>query len=174
MRLLDKNVGVHKDRPWSSSVDNDNASRPDDDGPRLQRSPRSRVFKGAHAAFNHEFSSVPCTVKDLSDTGAKIIFEDGFLVPDKFTLFIEVDGIKIDCERVWTKGRSCGVRFTGAANRTGLGRPQIIDHYDAHGDGAASDTPMSSQNALSDPGRTSSGQSLKRPHSLGHFGKRGR
>lgn len=155
-------------------MDNDKASRPAEDGLQPERSLRSRVFKGALAVFNHEFSSVPCTVKDLSETGAKIVFEDGFILPDRFTLFIEVDGIKIDCERVWAKGRTCGVRFTGMANRTGIGRPQIIEHYDAHGDDGSSESQVPSRNAGSDPGPAFGARSVKRPQASGHFGKRGR
>lgn len=90
-----------------------------------------RVFKGAHAAFNQEHSAVPCIVRDLSDSGAKIEFNLGWIVPSHFTLFIELDGFKVECEKIWHRGDLYGVRFTGPKIPTEVVRKQRVDLYDA-------------------------------------------
>lgn len=97
----------------------------------VERSRRTRVFKGAHAAFNQEHSAVPCVVRDLSETGAKIEFNLGWIVPTHFTLFVELDGFKVECEKVWHRGDLYGVRFTGPKMPTEVVRKQRVDLYDA-------------------------------------------
>lgn len=97
----------------------------------VERPRRMRVFKGAHAAFNQEHSAVPCVVRDLSETGAKIEFNLGWIVPSHFTLFVELDGFKVECEKVWHRGDLYGVRFTGPRVPTELVRKQRVDLYDA-------------------------------------------
>jgi len=97
----------------------------------VERARRMRVFKGAHAAFNQEHSAVPCIVRDLSDTGAKVEFSLGWIVPSNFTLFIELDGFKVECEKVWHRGDLYGVRFTGPRMPSEVVRKQSVGLYDA-------------------------------------------
>lgn len=97
----------------------------------VDRARRMRVFKGAHAAFNQEHSAVPCIVRDLSDSGAKIEFSLGWIVPSHFTLFVELDGFKVECEKVWHRGDLYGVRFTGPRIPTDVIRKQRVDLYDS-------------------------------------------
>ncbi|MAZ84278.1 MAG: hypothetical protein CME90_11820 [Hoeflea sp.] len=156
--MLWKRTTIHPPRPVKVKV----PARPQ----------RARVLKGAHAAFNHEFSAVPCTVRDLSETGAKVHFEDGFIVPDRFTLFVEVDGIKVDCERVWLKGQNCGVRFIGPVTRTRAARPQVISRYDTtdSDDGAS----QAASGQTDEGGFAGGGRPARRPQGASHFGKRER
>ena len=42
-----------------------------------RRSSRNKVLKGAHVAFNNEFSAIPCTVRNVSETGARLVIEGG-------------------------------------------------------------------------------------------------
>lgn len=94
--------------------------------PPTQRPARSRVLKGAHAAFNNEFSAIPCKVRNLSETGARIVFEGGWFVPDRFMLHVDIDGYKVECERVWQKGSECGAHFLGEKIKTGEARQQVL------------------------------------------------
>ena len=98
----------------------------DGSGPADARAARSKVLKGAHAAFNQEFSAIPCTLRNLSGSGARLIFEGGWFVPDRFTLHVDIDGYKVECERVWQKGSECGVRFVGEKIMTGKARQQVL------------------------------------------------
>lgn len=93
---------------------------------RPPRAARSKVLKGALIAFNQEFSAIPCTIRNISDTGAQLIVEGGWFIPDRFTLHVDVDGFKVECERVRHKGSECGVRFVGDRIRTGSRRQQVL------------------------------------------------
>lgn len=115
----------------------DDIERKRDEADASERALRTRVLKGAHAAFNQEFSAIPCVVRDMSDTGARLQFDEGWFVPPLFTLFVEVDGFKVECERVWHKGSSCGVRFLGDKVRIGSHRPQVLKPYHDDGDDPA-------------------------------------
>lgn len=98
----------------------------DPDADDRARALRTRVLKGAHAAFNQEFSAIPCTLRDISATGAHVVFEGGWFVPDRFMLHVDIDGYKIECERVWQKGSECGVRFVSERLVTGKARQQVL------------------------------------------------
>ena len=92
-------------------------------------SDRKRVLKGAHIAFNDEFSSVECVIRNLSETGAYIVVKDGILVPNQFVLHSELDGFKVECEIMWRKANTFGVRFTGEKVSIVKTRTQIVKHY---------------------------------------------
>ena len=108
----------------------DNSVKPNDEKPMSERARRMRVLKAAHAGFNNQFSAVPCVVRDMSDTGARIEFDLGWIVPSQFTLYIELDGLKVNCEKIWSRGKIHGVRFIGEKTRTKENRKQIIENYD--------------------------------------------
>jgi hypothetical protein len=112
-------------------MEDDNATPTDDAAATAERPRRIRVLKGGQAAFNQEHSAVPCIVRDLSETGAKIEFNLGWIVPETFTLFVELDGFKVECAKVWHKGSIYGVRFIGPRMPTELARKQRVDLYDA-------------------------------------------
>ncbi len=87
---------------------------------------RQRVLKAAVAAFNQEFSTYPCIVRNISDTGAKLEFADPTQVPSSFVLHVELDGFKVECERVWQHGHDCGVRFIGERKPIRVMRTQVL------------------------------------------------
>lgn len=89
--------------------------------------PRRRVLKGAHAAYNDRYCSIPCAVRDISATGARIRSEGSVNIPDTFDLIIDLDGLEAACEVVWRKGSDIGVRFIGAPRRTTPTRRQAIE-----------------------------------------------
>lgn len=90
------------------------------------RAARTKVLKGAFIAFNHDYSAIPCTIRNISDAGAQLVVEGGWFIPDRFTLHVDVDGLKVECERIWQKGSECGVRFAGERIRTGSPRQQVL------------------------------------------------
>ncbi len=112
---------------------NDVPDSQDKSSPELkQRAARKRAFKGAYAIFNNEFSEVPCTLRDESEVGAKLKFENGWWIPDRFTLFVELDGYKVECEKVWHKGSVYGVRFIGPKELIAAPRRQKVDFSSIH------------------------------------------
>jgi len=91
-----------------------------------QRPSRHKVLKGAHVAFNSEFSAVPCTIRNMSETGSRIVVEGGWFIPELFMLHVDIDGYKVECKRVWQRGSECGVRFIGEKIKTGKARQQVL------------------------------------------------
>lgn len=91
-----------------------------------RRSPRRRIFKGAWAAFNDRHCSIPCTVRDISETGARLLAEGTVNVPDTFELIVDLDGTEANCEVVWRKGKEIGVKFIGAPRMVTPRRIQTV------------------------------------------------
>ncbi|MGE0627765.1 MAG: PilZ domain-containing protein [Hyphomicrobiaceae bacterium] len=88
--------------------------------------PRRRLLKGAVAAFNSRHCSIPCTVRDISDTGARLRSDASVTIPDHFELIIDLDGVEADCEVVWRRDHDLGVRFVTPPRKVGARRQQIV------------------------------------------------
>jgi hypothetical protein len=72
--------------------------------------PRHRVSKAAQIDYGGD--KTPCTVRDLSVTGAAIELSDLMApVPKSFTLVLPEDKLKLPCRVVWRKGFRMGVAF---------------------------------------------------------------
>ncbi len=87
---------------------------------------RVRVLKSGHAAINSGFTSFRVLIRDLSETGAKLVSEEVHNLPSQFTLHVELDGFQVDCECVWREGHIYGVRFTGKKQPTKVMRNQVV------------------------------------------------
>jgi len=130
------------------------------------RAVRSKVLKGGRIAFNAEFSAIPCTIRNISDTGAQLIVEGGWFIPDRFTLHVDIDGFKVDCQRVRQKGSECGVRFISERTLTGKPRQQVLTPESGlQQETAPKPGPDRSETGLATPSRTRPG---------GGFGRRTR
>jgi PilZ domain len=74
------------------------------------------VFPGGMAA------SIPCTIADLSGTGARLLMKDGWVNPfrgvssirETFTLVMRMDRMQVECEIVRIDDTTIGVRFISA------------------------------------------------------------
>jgi PilZ domain len=95
--------------------------------PERRQAPRRRVLKGAIVAFNDRRSTLPCTVRDISDTGARLRI-DGFInAPDTFDLIIEIDGLEVPCEVVSRKAGEVAVRFVSPPHMVPARRAQVVN-----------------------------------------------
>jgi hypothetical protein len=81
-----------------------------DRGPDRRHDPRRRVLKGALIVFNGGHCTLGCQILDVSETGALVRPSDIFLCPVEFVLQPRV-GPPRDCEVVWRKAETVGVRF---------------------------------------------------------------
>jgi hypothetical protein len=89
--------------------------------------PRRRILKTALVTFNEHRSTLPCTVRNMSDTGCSLEFDWDFaMLPERFALIIEVDGQEVDCEVRWSRRRRCGVQFLGPFKPSSIHRKQVL------------------------------------------------
>lgn len=72
--------------------------------------PRRRMFKGGKVVFNDRACVVDCVVRDLSNTGARLVFKDFQPLPQRFQLVIQELGT-YECEVVRHHQTEYGVRF---------------------------------------------------------------
>lgn len=73
-------------------------------------SQRHRTLKGGKIVFNDGFSTYDCTIRNLSDTGAKLMVASLVGVPQRFLLALD-DGRRFECEMAWHREGEIGVRF---------------------------------------------------------------
>lgn len=72
-------------------------------------SQRCRVFKGGTITF--ENCGIACTVRNISDSGAAIDFENPVILPQSFTLSITRDNFVRNCRPVWRNDKRIGLAF---------------------------------------------------------------
>jgi PilZ domain-containing protein len=71
--------------------------------------PRFKVLKGGTVAIDS--GSIPCTVRNLSSSGAAVEFTQAVYLPPTFTLVIERDHFARRCRAVWRNERRIGMAF---------------------------------------------------------------
>jgi hypothetical protein len=72
---------------------------------------RARALKSAKIIFNHRSSTIDCTVRNLSDRGAKLIVGTQVGIPKAFDLSFPADGTSRPCKVIWRKEGELGVEF---------------------------------------------------------------
>ncbi len=75
-----------------------------------RRFPRRRVLKGARISFRGLRAAIDCTVRDLSEHGARLIVESPIGIPDRFDL-VQPGCEPRFCRVVWRKATQIGVAF---------------------------------------------------------------
>ena len=89
-------------------------------------SPRRRALKAGIISFNNGNITLPCVVRDISDTGAKLKVDIGRHPPDRFQLQIELDGLMANCAVVWRDEQHLGVTFTEPPHIGAPTRKQVV------------------------------------------------
>ena len=72
---------------------------------------RHRVLKGARIVFNEGRSTISCTVRNLSGSGALLRVESVLGIPDQFALVVSGDAARC-CDVVRRTANELGVAFT--------------------------------------------------------------
>ena len=72
--------------------------------------PRRRVLKNALIVFNSRYCTHRCVILNVSDTGAQLMPQDVSQCPSEFVLKPQI-GQERDCEVVWRRGETIGVRY---------------------------------------------------------------
>ena len=71
---------------------------------------RGRTYLGCRIAFNDHYARVGCLVRNLSQNGAKLIFDWPVMVPSEFDLMIHQKGSR-RARLVWRREMEAGVAF---------------------------------------------------------------
>jgi hypothetical protein len=74
--------------------------------------PRNRVYYGGMIAFNARNSTLACVVRNFSQRGAKIEFENSAMVPDRVDFEIERRGLSCFAHLVWRDHNVAGLVFS--------------------------------------------------------------
>ena len=77
---------------------------------------RQRTLKSAKAVYNGGHSVLDCSIRNLSDSGAKLETMDPADLPESFVLLFQ-DGRKRPVEMIWQTANRFGVRFVDSATR---------------------------------------------------------
>ena len=91
-----------------------------------RRHDRKRILKGGTIAFNGRHSTMPCVVRDLSMSGARLQVGQSNGVPDTFELLIDLDGFEAFAEVAWRAQNEVGVRFLAAPTKVAPKRVQSL------------------------------------------------
>jgi PilZ domain len=93
-----------------------------------RRSNRKRALLSGRIIFNNRCSVIDCTVRDISDTGARIAFAHPVQIPQEFELDIPKRGPAVRARVMWSNGNDHGVSFVAGsglpANSGSLERSQ--------------------------------------------------
>lgn len=74
---------------------------------------RRRVLKSGVIEFGSKcVSTIPCSVRNISDSGAGLEMNSPLWFPDDVTLSIASDAMRKPCRVVWRRARFVGVAFT--------------------------------------------------------------
>jgi hypothetical protein len=77
-----------------------------------KRDARKSVSQPGWITLDGGFAARPCVVQDMSATGAKISVDDSNVLPGRLRLAFSRDArTGRNCEVVWRRGRSLGVKF---------------------------------------------------------------
>ena len=74
--------------------------------------PRNRVYYGGMVAFNARNSTLACVVRNFSQRGAKIEFENSAMLPDRVDFEIERRGLSCLAHLVWRDHNAAGLVFS--------------------------------------------------------------
>ena len=80
-------------------------------GENNRRASRQRVLKTVKAYRLNGAHAVDCQVRDMSETGARILIKDQLALPNEFKFVLPADGSMRIAKVVWRKGDLAGVVF---------------------------------------------------------------
>ncbi len=82
--------------------------------PNQRIAPRSKSLIAARITFNNGQSTLDCLVRNLSETGAKLVTSAAVSLPERFDLFLSNKSVTHRARIVWRRGEEIGVRFEDA------------------------------------------------------------
>ena len=75
---------------------------------------RRRTFLGGVLAFQGRYATLDCTIRDLTDTGARIAVDGSAILPDEFDFTITRDDRSFRARLVWRSAEAAGLALNTA------------------------------------------------------------
>ena len=94
-------------------------------GDNNRRAPRQRVLKTAKIYRMNGVHAMDCTVRDLSETGARVVCKDQLALPNELKFVMASDGFMHIARVVWRRGELAGVQFL--SERTLVPREKLMN-----------------------------------------------
>ncbi len=76
-----------------------------------RRSPRQRVLKAGKIAYANGSIVIDCTIRNLSDTGARLQVPTSVAIPDRFECVEAASAKRRPATVMWRRGDLMGIRF---------------------------------------------------------------
>lgn len=84
----------------------------DEGGEHHRSAHRQRTLKAAKVVLT-DWTTIDCTIRDISATGARLVFGDAFALPEEFRIIIVMTNRIVPVRLLWQRGLTAGVSFTG-------------------------------------------------------------
>ena len=75
----------------------------------LRSQHRNRVFLGAQLYFNNKHSCYNCIIRDISESGYKVLLKEAVIIPKDLELYIEKTDEMIRVTTRWQRGVYAGL-----------------------------------------------------------------
>ena len=95
-------------------------SEPQDIVPNQRHARRQRVLKQGKILLPNGLTVIDCTVRDMSETGAKLLCPDPGAIPNDFKLVFTADRTMRGVQVVWRRPDMVGVKFTSGPSKAPL------------------------------------------------------
>lgn len=76
-----------------------------------RRAPRQRVLKAGKILYGGGSIAIDCTIRNLSETGARLQVPTSVAIPDRFEFVETASGKRRSVTVAWRKGELMGIRF---------------------------------------------------------------
>lgn len=93
--------------------------------------PRRKTLKEGIISFQGGHCTLPATVRDWSESGAKLIYTGQYVLPTRFRLYVPVDAVEVDCTIVWRRKDTVGVKFVSEIAPSAIRRDQVLKSSNA-------------------------------------------
>src|SRR4051794_126441 len=91
--------------------------------------PRRRVMKGAKVSFGDFVYVRDCSVRNISETGARIKVQGANEIPKEFYLILITERTMRKVHVAWRKGDSLGVNFEGEAENIAMSKDPRLKQF---------------------------------------------
>jgi hypothetical protein len=88
--------------------------------------PRKRVVFGGHVSYSDGAYHFGCTIRDLSETGARISLKPGQPMPSSVHLIDTRNRVVHESKVVWNNGREAGLRFLNSFAISAISDPKLL------------------------------------------------